>query len=158
MSSLRERDRAVLWHPATHFGDLDRAPAIPIVAAHGVWLTDDQGREILDGIGSWWTSVHGHAHPHVVAAIARQAATLDHVMFAGFTHAPAVELAERLLLAAPRGGEQDPVYGKVFFSDCGSGTSDIACSSGNSSTASGKVRWSWSCSPARTVSSCGVVR
>jgi len=126
MSSLRERDRAVLWHPATHFGDLDRAPAIPIVAAHGVWLTDDQGREILDGIGSWWTSVHGHAHPHVVAAIARQAATLDHVMFAGFTHAPAVELAERLLLAAPRGGEQEPVYGKVFFSDCGSASIEVA--------------------------------
>ncbi len=126
MSSLSERDRAVLWHPATHFGDLDRAPAIPIAAARGVWLIDEQGREILDGIGSWWTSVHGHSHPHIVAAIARQAAALDHVMFAGFTHAPAVELAERLLLAAPRGGSTEPVYGKVFFSDCGSASIEVA--------------------------------
>lgn len=124
--SLRERDRAALWHPATHFGDIDRVPAIPIVAAHGVWLTDERGRDILDGIGSWWTSVHGHGHPHVVAAIARQAATLDHVMFAGFTHAPAVELAERLLLAAPRAGAEQPVYGKVFFSDCGSAAIEVA--------------------------------
>jgi adenosylmethionine-8-amino-7-oxononanoate aminotransferase len=124
--NLRERDRAVLWHPATHFGDLDRVPAIPITAARGVWLTDEHGREILDGIGSWWTSVHGHGHPHVAAAIARQAATLDHVMFAGFTHAPAVELAERLLLAAPRSGEREQGFGKVFFSDCGSASIEVA--------------------------------
>ncbi|MFV8753883.1 adenosylmethionine--8-amino-7-oxononanoate transaminase [Nannocystaceae bacterium ST9] len=126
MSSLVERDRAAIWHPATHFGDLERAPAIPIVAARGVWLTDESGRKILDGIGSWWTSVHGHGHPHIVAAIARQAAALDHVMFAGFTHAPAIELAERLLLAAPRGDESAPVYAKVFFSDCGSASIEVA--------------------------------
>lgn len=124
--TLRERDSAAVWHPATHFADLERLPPIPIVEARGVWLRDESGRAILDGIGSWWTSVHGHGHPHIVAAIARQAATLDHVMFAGFTHAPAVELAERLLALAPRGGADQPVYGKVFFSDCGSASIEVA--------------------------------
>lgn len=124
-ASLRERDAAVLWHPATHFADLERLPPLPIVAARGVWLREESGREILDGIGSWWTSVHGHGHPHIAAAIARQAATLDHVMFAGFTHEPAVALAERLLALAPR-DEGQPAYGKLFFSDCGSASIEVA--------------------------------
>lgn len=126
--SLRERDAAAIWHPATHFADLERVPPLPIVAAQGVWLRDASGREILDGIGSWWTSVHGHCHPHIAAAIARQAATLDHVMFAGFTHEPAVALAERLLALAPRepGQPGASAYGKVFFSDCGSASIEVA--------------------------------
>lgn len=120
MRSLRERDQAVLWHPATHFGDLERTPPIPIRSASGVWLIDESGRRILDGVGSWWTSIHGHGHPRVVAAIQRQAACLDHVMFAGFTHEPAIELAEQLLARAPAG------FGKVFYSDCGSASIEIA--------------------------------
>jgi adenosylmethionine-8-amino-7-oxononanoate aminotransferase len=122
--TLRERDQAVLWHPATHFGDLERTPPIPIRAASGVWLIDESGQKILDGIGSWWTSVHGHAHPHVVAAIQQQAATLDHVMFAGFTHEPAIALAEQLLARAPARGARR--FGKVFYSDCGSASIEIA--------------------------------
>jgi adenosylmethionine-8-amino-7-oxononanoate aminotransferase len=124
MSSMRERDQAVLWHPATHFGDLERTPPIPIRAAHGVWLVDEDGREILDGVGSWWTSVHGHGHPTVVAAIQRQVATLDHVMFAGFTHEPAIALAEQLLARAP--ASADRRLGKVFYSDCGSASIEVA--------------------------------
>ena len=120
MSALSDRDRAVLWHPATHFGDLERTPPIPIASAQGVWLIDETGRRILDGVGSWWTSVHGHGHPTIVAAIQAQVATLDHVMFAGFTHAPAIGLAEQLLALAP------PGYGKVFFSDCGSASIEVA--------------------------------
>lgn len=122
--SLSERDREVLWHPATHFGDLERTPPIPIRSASGVWLVDESGRKILDGIGSWWTSVHGHGHPHVVAAIQRQAATLDHVMFAGFTHEPAIALAEQLLARAPASPERR--FGKVFYSDCGSASIEVA--------------------------------
>jgi adenosylmethionine-8-amino-7-oxononanoate aminotransferase len=124
VSTLSERDQAVLWHPATHFGDLERTPPLPIDSARGVWLVEPSGRRILDGIGSWWTSVHGHGHPHIVAAIQQQVGRLDHVMFAGFTHAPAVELAERLLELAPC----DPAvrYGKVFYSDCGSASIEVA--------------------------------
>ncbi|NVB42553.1 adenosylmethionine--8-amino-7-oxononanoate transaminase [Pseudenhygromyxa sp. WMMC2535] len=125
--SLVERDRAALWHPATHFGDLERVPPLAIVEARGAWLTEESGRRILDGIGSWWTSVHGHAHPRIVAAIQDQVARLDHVMFAGFTHAPAVELAERLLELGPREPDADaPFYGKVFYSDCGSASIEVA--------------------------------
>jgi adenosylmethionine-8-amino-7-oxononanoate aminotransferase len=124
MTNLSERDREVLWHPATHFGDLERTPPLPIVSAKGVWLRDESGREILDGIGSWWTSIHGHGHPRIVEAIQRQVARLDHVMFAGFTHAPAVELAERLLDLAPT--DEHVRYGKVFYSDCGSASVEVA--------------------------------
>jgi adenosylmethionine-8-amino-7-oxononanoate aminotransferase len=126
VSTLSERDQAVLWHPATHFGDLERTPPLAIDSARGVWLYEPSGRRILDGIGSWWTSVHGHGHPHIVAAIQQQAARLDHVMFAGFTHAPAVELAERLLSLAPSDAPDKLRYGKVFYSDCGSAAVEVA--------------------------------
>ena len=121
---LTQRDRAVIWHPATHFGDLELSPPVPIESARGVWLRDESGRQILDGIGSWWTSIHGHAHPMIVEAIQRQVAKLDHVMFAGFTHRPAIELAERLLAIAPR--DEQVRYGKVFYSDCGSASVEVA--------------------------------
>ena len=126
--SLQARDRAVVWHPATHFGDLERSPPIPIREARGAWLIDSSGRRILDGIGSWWTSIHGHGHPTIVAAIQAQVARLDHVMFAGFTHEPAVALAEQLIALAPRDADarDSPYYGKVFYSDCGSAAIEVA--------------------------------
>lgn len=117
---LVARDARVLWHPATHFTDLDRLPVTPIESARGVWLTTTDGQRILDGIGSWWTSIHGHGHPAIVEAITAQVQRLDHVMFAGFTHEPAVALAEGLLAAA------GPGYGKVFFADCGSAAIEVA--------------------------------
>lgn len=120
MDDLVTRDARVLWHPATHFEDLDRLPVVAIESAQGVWLHERGGRRILDGIGSWWTSIHGHGHPRIVAAIQEQVGRLDHVMFAGFTHAPAVMLAEALIRAAPAG------YGKVFFADCGSAAVEVA--------------------------------
>ncbi|MEM9461087.1 MAG: adenosylmethionine--8-amino-7-oxononanoate transaminase [Myxococcota bacterium] len=120
MDDLVARDARVLWHPATHFADLDRLPVCAIESAQGVWLTTKDGRRILDGIGSWWTSIHGHGHPRIVAAVREQVQRLDHVMFAGFTHAPAVELTEALLAAAP------PGYGKAFFADCGSAAVEVA--------------------------------
>ena len=119
-SRLLERDAEVLWHPATHFRDLERLPVIPVVGAQGCELITEDGRRILDAISSWWTSIHGHGHPVISEAIAKQARTLDHVMFAGFTHAPAVDLAEQLLDLAPAG------YGKVFYSDCGSASIEVA--------------------------------
>lgn len=124
MDDLVARDARVLWHPATHFEDLSRFPVTPIAAARGVWLETPDGRRILDGIGSWWTSIHGHGHPRIVAAIREQVGRLDHVMFAGFTHAPAVELAEGLLEMASAG--TPPFYGRVFFADCGSAAVEVA--------------------------------
>ncbi len=119
-NELVRRDQDLLWHPATHFGDLERLPPIAVSRARGSYLFDADGRPILDAISSWWTSVHGHCHPEMVAALTRQVASLDHVMFAGFTHRPAVELAEALVERAP------PGYGKVFFTDCGSAAVEVA--------------------------------
>jgi adenosylmethionine-8-amino-7-oxononanoate aminotransferase len=115
---LLERDARVSWHPYTQHG-LERDP-LPVARARGAWLELQDGRRILDAISSWWACLHGHAHPHVVAAIARQARELDHVLFAGATHEPAVRLAEELLALAPRG------LGRVFYSDDGSTAVEVA--------------------------------
>jgi adenosylmethionine-8-amino-7-oxononanoate aminotransferase len=114
--SLVPRDARVVWHPYTR--SLGAPPPIPIVSAKGAWLVAEDGRRYLDGISSWWVNVHGHGHPRLVAALARQAQALDHVVFAGCTHGPAVELAERLtaLLGLDR----------VFFSDDGSTAVEVA--------------------------------
>jgi len=115
---LVERDARVLWHPYTQHG-VERDP-LPVVRAAGAWLELADGRRVLDAISSWWACLHGHAHPRISSAIAEQARTLDHVLFAGATHAPAVELAERLLALAPRG------LARVFFSDDGSTAVEVA--------------------------------
>lgn len=114
------RDAACVWHPATHFDDLAASPVIGIASARGPWLHTVDGERILDAIASWWTSAHGHRPPEVMQAIARQLESLDHVMFAGFTHASAVALAEALLrLAGPR-------FGRVFFADSGADAVEVA--------------------------------
>jgi adenosylmethionine---8-amino-7-oxononanoate aminotransferase len=120
VDDLIRRDAAALWHPATHFDDLAACPPIAIAGADGPWLTTTTGDRILDAIASWWTSLHGHRHPKVMAAIRCQLDILDHVMFAGFTHAPAVELAEALLAAAGSS------FSRVFFADSGSDAVEVA--------------------------------
>ena len=97
------------------------APApLPIVGGEGAYLITDDGRRLLDGISSWWVNLHGHCNPHVSQAVARQARQLEHVMFAGCTHPPAVELAERLLERLPDN------LTKFFFSDNGSTAVEVA--------------------------------
>ncbi len=118
--ALVRADQATLWHPASHFDDVALLPPIAIRGARGPWLERADGGRILDAIASWWTSVHGHCEPSVVEAIASQARTLDHVMFAGFTHEPAVALARALLDGA------GPAYGRVFYADSGSDAIEIA--------------------------------
>ncbi|MFN7973721.1 MAG: adenosylmethionine--8-amino-7-oxononanoate transaminase [Acidobacteriota bacterium] len=110
MSDLVARDGRVLWHPYTQAGR--GIPPLPVASAEGAWLVLEDGRRVLDGISSWWATLHGHGHPRIADAIARQARRLDHVQLAGLTHAPAVELAERLarISGLPR----------VFYSDDGS--------------------------------------
>ncbi len=115
---LLARDAARVWHPFTQHGAA--RPPLAVVGALGAHLTLADGRRVLDGISSWWTNLHGHGHPRLVAALTRQAALLDHVHFAGCTHAPAVEAAERLVAAAPRG------LTRVFFSDDGSTAVEVA--------------------------------
>src|SRR5690242_3344459 len=116
--SMADRDRAVLWHPYTQ---MLTAPApIPITRAEGVWLYTEDGRRILDGISSWWVNIHGHSHPKLNAALAAQARELEHVVFAGCTHRPAVELAERLIEILPAG------LARVFYSDNGSTAVEVA--------------------------------
>ena len=99
----RERDLAVLWHPCTQMREHpDVLPLVPIAGGDGAWLLGRDGRRYLDAVSSWWTNLFGHAEPRIGAAIATQAGTLEQVILAGFSHAPAVELAEKLLAIAPR--------------------------------------------------------
>lgn len=116
--SLAERDRAVLWHPYTQMKTAD--PPLEVARAEGVWLELTDGRRVLDAISSWWVNVHGHSHPRLNAALARQAATLEHVIFAGFTHEPAVRLAEELIEILPAG------LSRIFYSDNGSTAVEVA--------------------------------
>ena len=116
--NLVERDRKVLWHPYTQ----EKTAPLPvaIVRGEGVWLYAEDGRKILDGISSWWVNIHGHAHPFLNEALSKQANELEHAMFAGFTHKPAVELAEKLVAVTPEN------LTRVFYSDNGSTAVEVA--------------------------------
>ncbi len=116
--NLVERDRKHLWHPYTQ--EKTAPLPIPIVGAKGVWLETEDGRRILDGISSWWVNIHGHSHPHLNAALSKQANELEHTIFAGFTHKPAIELAEKLVEILPDG------LSRVFYSDNGSTAVEVA--------------------------------
>jgi adenosylmethionine---8-amino-7-oxononanoate aminotransferase len=116
--TLQERDRKHLWHPYTQMQSAP--PPLPIVRGEGVYLYTEDGRRILDGISSWWVNIHGHSHPALNRALADQAQRLEHVIFAGCTHEPAVDLAERLVAALP------PGLTRVFYSDNGSTAVEVA--------------------------------
>jgi adenosylmethionine-8-amino-7-oxononanoate aminotransferase len=116
--SLIDRDRKHLWHPYTQM--LLAPDPLPITRGEGVYLYTEDGRKILDGISSWWVNIHGHSHPKLNAALAAQARELEHVMFAGCTHRPAVELAERLVDVIP------PGLTRIFYSDNGSTAVEVA--------------------------------
>lgn len=118
LTTLAEKDKAYIWHPFTP--QKANREIIPIVAAKGAWLADEKGNQYLDAISSWWVTLHGHAHPYIAQALYEQAQQLEQVIFAGFTHAPAVQLAERLLALLP------PGCSKVFYSDNGSTATEVA--------------------------------
>ena len=116
--TLAERDQAVIWHPYTQ---MHRAALpIPIVRGEGVYLIAENGRKYIDAVSSWWVNNHGHAHPYIAEKVAEQLRTLEHVIFAGFTHPSAVELAERLLAILPDNQK------RVFYSDNGSTAVEVA--------------------------------
>ncbi len=114
------RDLAHVWHPCTQMKDHESVPLIPLRAGSGVWLEDFAGKRYLDGISSWWVNLFGHANERIGAAVAAQLGKLEHVIFAGFTHEPAVQLAEELTRIAPRG------LNRCFFADNGSAAIEVA--------------------------------
>ena len=116
--TLLERDRESLWHPYTQFKTA--GPPLPIVRGEGAFLFAENGQSYLDAVSSWWVNLHGHAHPYIADRVCRQLRCLEHVIFAGFTHPPSVDLAERLLAVLPSG------QSRVFYSDNGSTAVEIA--------------------------------
>jgi adenosylmethionine---8-amino-7-oxononanoate aminotransferase len=116
--SLTQRDQAVIWHPYTqHKGML---PPVPIERGEGALLFDHEGNSYIDAISSWWVTLHGHGNAYIASSIFEQAARLEQVIFTGFTHLPAIRLAERLLEILPGNCE------KIFYSDNGSTAVEVA--------------------------------
>ena len=118
VNTLVERDAALVWHPYTQHRTM--RPPLAITRGEGAYLIDEKGNRYIDATSSWWTNLHGHAHPYIAKKIYEQASELEHVMFAGCTHEPAVALAERLLPLLP--GE----FSRVFYSDNGSTAVEVA--------------------------------
>jgi adenosylmethionine-8-amino-7-oxononanoate aminotransferase len=123
---LAARDLAVVWHPCTQMHDHETLPMVPIARAEGAWLYGHDGRRYLDAVSSWWTCLLGHRHPRIVAALKEQLVRLVHVMLAGFTHEPAIELAEALVAIAPRAAHEAGALRRVFYADNGSGAVEVA--------------------------------
>jgi len=113
-----QRSLRAVWHPCTQMKLHEAMPPLPIARAEGVWLYDHEGRRYLDGVSSWWVNLFGHGHPHLKAALREQLDTLDHVMLAGFTHEPVVQLSERL--GALTG------LGHAFYASDGASATEIA--------------------------------
>jgi adenosylmethionine-8-amino-7-oxononanoate aminotransferase len=114
------RSRAAVWHPCTQMKVHETLPLVPIARGQGAWLFDFEGRRYLDAVSSWWVNLFGHANPRINAALAEQMDDLEHVILAGFTQRPVVELAERLSALAP--GR----LGHAFFGSDGASAVEIA--------------------------------
>jgi adenosylmethionine-8-amino-7-oxononanoate aminotransferase len=118
MSDLVSRDLEAIWHPYTQMKTA--AKPIPIVRGEGAYLFCEDGTKLIDAVSSWWVNIHGHSHPYIAQKVFEQLQTLEHVIFAGFTHPQAVKLAENLLSIIPKNQK------KVFFSDNGSTAVEVA--------------------------------
>ncbi|MDR2195698.1 MAG: adenosylmethionine--8-amino-7-oxononanoate transaminase, partial [Gallionellaceae bacterium] len=119
-ADLLIRSSAAIWHPCTQMKRHETLPPVPIRRGEGVWLHDFDGNRSLDAVSSWWVNLFGHCNPRINAAITEQLNTLEHVMLAGFTHEPAVRLAERLAALTPAG------LGHCFYASDGASATEIA--------------------------------
>ncbi len=117
-SNLSEWDRQHVWHPYSSFDN--PPPVFPVISANGVRLTLADGREIIDGMASWWSAIHGYNHPALNQAATEQLQSMSHVMFGGLTHAPAVSLCQKLVEMTPEG------LNRVFIADSGSVAMEVA--------------------------------
>jgi len=115
-----ERSRRAVWHPCTQMKVHETLPLVPVARGDGAWLYDFDGRRYLDAVSSWWVNLFGHANPRISAAIAAQLGELEHVILAGFTHRPVVELSERLAALAPG------ALGHAFYGSDGAAATEIA--------------------------------
>ena len=116
--NIQEKDQKYIWHPFTQMKTA--GTAIPIVKGAGTLLIDEDGNSYIDAISSWWVNLHGHSHPYIAEKVYAQMQQLEHVVFAGFTHSPAVELCEKLSKHLPSN------QAKFFFSGDGSSAVEIA--------------------------------
>ncbi len=119
-SEWARRDLKAIWHPCTQMKDHQSWPPIPIRKASGVWLEDYEGNRYIDAISSWWVNLFGHCHPVISTALKNQIDTLEHVLLAGFTHEPAIRLAESLIDKSP------PGLSRCFYADNGSSAVEVA--------------------------------
>lgn len=117
---LLERSRTAVWHPCTQMKQHETLPIVPIARAQGCWLYDCDGKRYLDAVSSWWVNLFGHAEPRINAALTNQLQQLEHVMLAGFTHEPVVELSERLSALT------DGTLGHCFYGSDGASATEIA--------------------------------
>lgn len=117
---LIERDLAHVWHPCTQMKDHQQIPIIPISRGEGIWLQDVDGNKYIDAISSWWVNIFGHANKTISAAIKKQADTLEHVLLAGFSHEPVIQLSEQLVELTP-----EPLQ-RCFYADNGSSAVEVA--------------------------------
>ncbi len=114
------RSVAAVWHPCSQMKDYERFPLLPISRGRGAWLYDYDQKRYLDAVSSWWVNLFGHCDQRITAAITDQLGKLEHVMLAGFTHEPVVQLSERLLELAPKG------LGHCFYASDGASATEIA--------------------------------
>ena len=119
-SELTQADLSLIFHPCTQMKDHETLPMIPISRGEGVYLYDFEGNRYIDAISSWWVNLFGHSNPYISTEIKKQLDTLEHVLLAGFTHQPAVELASRLVDITPEG------LNRVFYADNGSSAVEVA--------------------------------
>lgn len=120
MATLQERDIKHIWHPCSQMKDYEEFPPIPIKSGKGVWLYGYDGKAYLDIISSWWCNLLGHCCPQINEAVTKQLESLEHVIFANFTHEPAIKLCEELAVVVPHG------LNKYNFSDNGSAAVECA--------------------------------
>lgn len=119
-SEMMQRDLEVIWHPCTQMKDHETLPLVPIKSGKGVYLYDFEGNSYIDAVSSWWVNLFGHANEKINKRIKAQLDTLEHVLLAGFTHEPAIELAHKLVNITPE------ALAKVFYVDNGSSAVEAA--------------------------------